>query len=40
MARAQLELLVPYIGLTVLIAVAVVTIVYAKKRKRHTEISS
>jgi hypothetical protein len=32
-----LELLAPYIGLTILLAVAAVTIVYIKKRKRVTE---
>jgi len=31
----KLELLAPYIGLTTLLAVAVVTVVYVKKRKRH-----
>lgn len=36
----KLELLAPYIGLTVLLAVAVVTVVYVKKRKRQTEIFS
>jgi hypothetical protein len=36
----ELELLAPYIGLTILLAVAVVTVVYVKKRKRHTEINS
>jgi len=36
----KLELLAPYIGLTVLSAVAVVAVVYVKKRKRHTEIIS
>jgi len=36
----KLELLAPYSGLTILLAVAVVTVVYVKKRKRHTEISS
>jgi len=36
----KLELLAPYIGLTILLAVAVVTVVYVKKRKRNTEIIS
>jgi len=36
----KLELLAPYIGLTTLLAVAVVTVVYVKKRKRHIEIIS
>jgi len=36
----KLELLAPYIGLTILLAVAVVTVVYVKKRKRNTEILS
>ena len=36
----KLSLLAPYIGLTVLLAVAAVTAVYVKKRKRHTEIIS
>ena len=36
----KLELLAPYIGLTILLAVAVVTVGYVKKRKRHTEINS
>jgi len=36
----ELELLAPYIGLTILLAVAVVTVVYVKKRKKHTEINS
>jgi len=31
----KLELLAPYIGLTILLAVAVVTVVYVKKRKRE-----
>jgi len=34
------ELQTPYIGLTILLAVAVVTVAYVKKRKRHTEIIS
>ena len=33
------ELLAPYIGLTILLAVAVVTVVYVKKKKRKTELS-
>jgi len=36
----KLALLAPYIGLTILLAVAVVTVVYVKKRKRNTEIIS
>jgi len=36
----NLVLLAPYIGLILLLAVAVVTVVYVKKRKRHTEIDS
>ncbi|MDH5389907.1 MAG: hypothetical protein OEX10_01980 [Candidatus Bathyarchaeota archaeon] len=36
----KLELLAPYIALTILLAVAAVTVVYVKKRKRHTEIRS
>jgi len=36
----KLELLAPYIGLTVLLAVAVLAVVYVKKRKRKTEINS
>jgi len=36
----KLELLAPYIELTILLAVAVVTAGYVKKRKRHTEIIS
>ena len=36
----KLELLAPYIGLTILLVVAVVTVGYVKKRKRHTEINS
>jgi len=35
-----LELLAPYIGLTILLAVAFTTVVYVKKRKRGTEINS
>ena len=35
----KFKLLAPYIGLTTLLAVAVVTVVYVKKRKRHKEIS-
>ena len=36
----KLALLAPYIGLTILLAVAVVTVVYVKKRKINTEINS
>jgi len=36
----KLELLAPYIALTVLLAVAVSTVVYVKKRKRNTELIS
>ena len=36
----KLELLAPYIGLTILLAVAVTTVVYVKKKKRDTEINS
>jgi len=36
----KLSLLAPYIGLTILLAVAVVTVAYVKKRKRDTEIIS
>jgi len=36
----KLELLAPYIALTILLAVAVTTVVYVKKRKRHTRIIS
>ena len=36
----KLELLAPYIALTILLAVAVTTVVYVKKRKKHTEINS
>jgi len=36
----KLELLAPYIGLTILLAAAVVTLVYVKKRKRDTGINS
>ncbi len=36
----KLELLAPYIGLTILLAVAVVAMVYVKKRKRHKKINS
>ena len=39
-ARNKFELLAPYIGLTIILAVAIVTVVYVKKRKRHTEIIS
>jgi len=35
----KLQLLAPYIGLTILLAVAVVTVGYVKKRKRNTEIN-
>lgn len=33
----KLELLSPYLGLTILLAVAVVTVVYVKKRKRNRD---
>jgi len=36
----KLELLAPYIGLAILLAVAVIIVGYVKKRKRNTEISS
>ena len=36
----KLELLAPCVELTILLAVAVVAVVYVKKRKRHTEIIS
>jgi len=36
----KLELLAPYIGLTILLAVVVTTVVCVKKRKRKTEIDS
>ena len=36
----KLSLLAPYIALTALLAVAVVTVSYVKKRKRHTETIS
>lgn len=36
----KLELLVPYIGLTILLVVAVSTVVYVKKKKRNTMIIS
>jgi len=36
----KLELLAPYIGLTILLAVAVIAVVYVKKRKRNTKINS
>jgi len=36
----KLELLAPYIGLTILLAVAVIAVVYVKKRKRNSEINS
>jgi hypothetical protein len=36
----KLELLGPYIGLTTLLIVAVVAVIYVKKRKRQTEINS
>jgi hypothetical protein len=36
----KLQLLAPYIGLTTLLAVAVMTVAYVKKRKRNTEITS
>jgi len=35
----KLELLAPYIGLTILLAVAVVTVIYVKNRKRKSEIN-
>jgi len=34
------DILTPFIGITTLLAVAVVTIIYVKKRKRNTEINS
>ena len=34
----KLELLAPYIGLTILLAVAVVTVGYVKKRKNKVNI--
>jgi len=34
----KLELLAPYIGLTILLAIAVITVGYVKNRKRNTEI--
>ena len=37
---SKLELLTPYIGLTMLLVASVVTIVFVKKRKRRTEIIS
>jgi len=36
----KLELLAPYIGLTILLAVAVIAVGYVKKRKRNTEFNS
>jgi hypothetical protein len=36
----KLELLAPYVGLTILLAAAVVTVVYVKKRKGHPETNS
>ena len=36
----KLELLAQYIGLTILLAVAIVTVTYVRKRKRHREILS
>jgi len=36
----KLELLAPYIGLTILLAIVVISVVYVKKRKRNTEINS
>jgi len=36
----KLELLAPYIGLTILLTLAVITVAYVKKRKRDTEINS
>jgi len=35
----KIDLLAPYIGLTILLAVAVLTVVYVKKRKRKSEIN-
>jgi hypothetical protein len=35
----KLSLLAPYIGLTILLAVALITVGYVKKRKRHTMIT-
>lgn len=37
---SEFELLTPYIGLTMLLVASVATIVYIKKRKRHTEINT
>jgi hypothetical protein len=37
---SKVELLTPYIGLTMLLVASVVTIVYVKKRKRNTEANS
>jgi hypothetical protein len=36
----KLSLLTPYIGLTILLAAAVSTVAYVKKRKKHTKINS
>jgi len=36
----KLELLAPYIGLTILLALAIITVAYVKKRKRNTQIIS
>lgn len=36
----KLSLLAPYIGLTILLAITVITVGYVKKRKRHTEVNS
>jgi hypothetical protein len=36
----KFRLLAAYIGLTILLAVAVISVVYVKKRKRHTETNS
>jgi hypothetical protein len=36
----KFELLNPYTGLTILLAVAVITVAYVKKIKRHTEVNS
>ncbi|MFB0567406.1 MAG: hypothetical protein ACETVM_02320, partial [Candidatus Bathyarchaeia archaeon] len=35
----KLELLAPYIGLTILLAVAVIAVSYVKKRKRHQRLT-
>ena len=36
----KLELLAPYVGSTILLAVAVITVAYVKKRKKHTKVIS